>query len=198
MNKRSSKLKTQNSKFEVKSLRLNFKKIGIVTLILVVLYVALWGWYRPSGVYENYIPVKVPKYIQRIKTVEVPVEKVVALEKKEVADKLGLPKSVEGNPEKQVLTAGEVPPHEGKTTVTAVMDTKTGITQLLQRQERPPLIAMRNEFEIGIDYGIGNRANFQLFANYDAIRIGKVHLGLHGQINQRGDYMASVRLSYRW
>lgn len=198
MNKKSSKIKNQNSKFKVKSLRLNFKKIGAITLILVILYVALWGWYRPSGVYENHVPVKVPKYIQSIKTIEVPVEKVVVLEKKEAEEKLGLPEWVKENPEKQILTAGEVPPHEGKTTVTAVMDTKTGITQLLQRQERPPLIAMRNEFEIGIDYGIGNRANLQLFANYDAIRIGKVHLGLHGQINQKGDYMASVRLSYRW
>jgi len=182
------------------------KRTTIIAIILAALALAaaVVAWYRDQhpAVISRTEYVKVPeiKTVTKIKTVKVPVKEVVTIEKEVVVEKLKLPDEVAKDENKQVITTGEVTPYEGKTNVVAVLDTKTGESKLIAKQQPVPFIDFENKKEIGVRYGatIKNGMEADIYGRWDFLRIGNVHLGVYGEANTSGDAKAMVGISYRW
>lgn len=191
-------------------MNLNLSMTGILVTILVILAAAsaVVSWHRAENqqVVSRTEYVKVPEIrkVEKIKRVEVPVERIVVLEKTAVAEKIELPPEVKQEETKQVTATAELPPHEGKTNVVSVVDTRTGETELLAKQEPLPFMDLESRKEIGIRYGFDSAADRPgkmtpvVFGRWEFLRIGNAHLGFYGEANGRGDSQAMVSLTYRW
>jgi len=81
-----------------------------------------------------------------------------------------------------------------------VLDTKTGESKLIAKQQPVPFIDFENKKEIGVRYGatIKNGMEADIYGRWDFLRIGNVHLGVYGEANTSGDAKAMVGISYRW
>lgn len=173
-------------------------------LAALAITAAVVSWYRDQhpAVISRTEYVKVPeiKTVTKIKTVKVPVKEVVTIEKEVVVEKLMLPDEVAKDTDKQVITTGEVTPYEGKTNVVAVLDTQTGESKLIAKQQPMPFIDFENKKEIGVRYGatIKNGMEADIYGRWDFMRIGNIHLGVYGEANTSGDAKVMGSISYRW
>lgn len=136
----------------------------------------------------------------KISKVVIPVKKIVALEKKAAVKKLKLKAPLATDDNQQIIATATLPPHEGKTSAAAVMDTSTGVSQIIARQEPQSLFAFENKKEIGVRYGLttGHGLEGALYGRWDFLRIGKAHLGAYGEVNTQGDAKAMLSAAYRW
>jgi len=176
----------------------------IIMFILLVLAVtsAIVSWYRSVPVTSKTEYVNVPQIrtVTKIKRIAVPVEKVITIEKQVIVEKLKLPEEISRDVNKQVIATGEVAPYEGRTNVVAVLDTKSGESQIIAKQEPLPFIDFENKKEIGVRYGatIKNGQEVDVYGRWDFLRVGNVHVGVYGEANTTGDGKAMVSVGYRW
>ncbi len=179
----------------------------IVTILAVLAVTsAVVAWYRgehpPVASKTEYIKVPQIKTVTKIKRITVPVEKVVTIEKQVVVEKLKLPPEIAQDDNKQVISTGEVVPYEGKTNVVAVLDTKTGESQIIAKQAPLPFFDFVNKREIGLRYGYGSASKVSMetdiYGRWDFLRIGNVHLGVYGEVNTNGEGRAMISAGYRW
>jgi len=187
---------------------MSFDKKTIAILVLILLLVAggLFAWYReqnrPVISKTEYVNVPQVKEVVRIKRVEIPVKKVVVLDKKEASKKLALPEEIKKDPARQITASGEIAPYEGKTDVLAVLNTGSGESSIIAKQRPLPLFDFENKKEIGIRYGFSVKAsdNYEgaAYGRWDFLRIGNVHLGVYGEVNTTGDAKAQVSAGYRF
>ena len=135
-----------------------------------------------------------------IKRVEVPVEKIVTIEKTVVVEKLKLPDSVSKDPNKQITATAEIEPYEGKTNVIAIIDTKSGESNIMAKQQPLSLFAFENKKEIGARYGtsIKNGIEADVYGRWDFVRVGNLHLGAYGEATSYGEAKAMISVGYRW
>jgi len=182
------------------------KRMTIIVTILAALALtaAVVAWYReqnPSVISRTeYVKVPEIKTVTKIKRVMVPLKEVVTLEKSVIVEKLKLPDEVAKDENKQVIGTGEVTPYEGSTNIVAVLDTKTGESKLIAKQQPIPFIDFENKKEIGARYGatIKNGMEADIYGRWDFMRIGNVHLGVYGEMNTSGDGKAMISAGYRW
>ncbi len=179
------------------------KRLPIYLLAAVALLAAasaVWGWYHPKTVVrEVFVEVEVPKVVMKIERVEIEVEKIVVIEKMALGKTVYLPAAVRDDEDKQVTAVGEVPPHDGKTSVVAVFDTSSGETKLNFRQEPPPFFAFMNDKELGIRYGMGiGGRQVDLYARWTFVRVGAFHLAAYGELNSDEEGLAMIEASYRF
>jgi hypothetical protein len=177
-----------------------YLKYIIVVVVLLAAASAVWAWFNPRTVIqEKFIEVEVPKEIVRIERVEILVEKIVVIEKEAVMKTVFVPEYVRKDEDKQITAVGQVPPHDGKTSVVAVFDTSTGETKLNFRQERPPFFAFTNYRELGIRYGFGTMGReADLYGRWSFVRVGTLHLGIYAELNSNKQAMAMLEVSYRF
>ena len=118
-----------------------------------------------------------------VKVVKVPgPTQIVVQEKAVVVHDLKLPDEVAKDPDKQVAATAQVKEKDGeKTDAIAVIETKTGATEIETKQERP-FFSFLNEKEIGIRAGVGLEGyQGDVFARWTIARVGSVHLSLYGE-----------------
>ncbi len=176
---------------------------GIITLIAVTS--AGVAWYKlqhtPILTKTEYVEVPKIKTVTKIKTVKVPgPTQIVTVEKEVVVEKLKLPEWVKTDEDKQVIATAEVPPYAGKTEAVAVIDTKTGESQIIAKQAPLPLFGFENKKELGIRAGINlkDEAEGGIYGRWSFLRVGNLHLGAYGEANSRGDAKAMLEIGYRF
>ena len=182
------------------------KRMTIMVTILAALALtaAIVSWYRDQhpAVISRTEYVKVPeiKTVTKIKRVMVPVKEVVTIEKTVIVEKLKLPEEVAKDENKQVISTGEVTSYEGKTNVVAVLDTKTGESKIIAKQQPLSFIDFENKKEIGLRYGpsVKNGMEADVYGRWDFLRIGGAHLGLYAEANSNSDAKAMISVGYRW
>jgi len=179
----------------------------IVTIVAVLAVTsAVVAWYRgehpPVASKTEYVKIPEIQTVTKIKRITVPVEKVVTLEKPVVVEKLKLSETIAKDDAKQVISTGEVASYEGKTNVVAILDTKTGESQIIAKQEPLPFIDFVNKREVGLRYGYGSASKLSMeadiYGRWDFLRVGNVHLGVYGEVNTNGDGKAMISAGYRW
>jgi hypothetical protein len=185
----------------------NGKTIITIIYALVVtlgLMSAIYAWYgernKPPVSQTVYIPTEQIKEVVKIKRVEVPVEKIVTIEKNVLVEKIKLPDWFLDETE-QAIATGVIQPYEGKTNVISTLNTETGIGNIIAKQEPLPFLQFENKKEAGIRAGYttdGAKAHTTIYGRWQFLRIGSVHLGLYGEANSEGAGIAQVDLSYRF
>ena len=155
---------------------------GAVIIFLMVS--ALWGWYRkPQTVnvpYNIYVPVPTIREVVKVKTVYVDVDKVRVLDKAEAIKRLdGLASGIKDDPNKQITSTGIIAPYKGKTNVVNVIDTKSGISEIMAKQVGLPFMAIEQERYAGIR--VGSTGQVTGFVEWGFARVGKLHAGAYGQ-----------------
>lgn len=168
------------------------KKLPYIIAAIAVI-AAIYAWFKPlPPPQKEYVRVEVPRDIIKIKRVEVPIEKIVVIEKEKLITKRELPDWLKKDDNIQVMSIGLVQPYKGKTEVLSTINIKTGESELLQRQLRLSFFQFLNEKEIGIRYG----TDFTGFAKYTFLRTGNLYFSGHVQLGKTNT--VQVELSYRW
>lgn len=165
-------------------------KIAFGALILFVLLAmssAIYFWYesnhKPVVSKTEYIKVPEVKETIKIQRVEVPITKVVTLEKQVVVEKLKMPDWFKTDTNKQAIASATIPPYEGKTSTVAVIDTKTGVGDIVVKQEPLSLIGFVNNKELYLKAAYSTNAEMQITVGgeWKFIRLGKLKMGVFGE-----------------
>jgi hypothetical protein len=178
----------------------------VVVAVLLLLASSIYGWFfKPKEVVEVWQQVPVIEVVEKIKTVKVPGPKeVVTIEKQVVVEKLKLPDWVKTDENKQVIATAEIKPYKGQTDVVALLDTKTGESQILAEQRKLSLFALENTKEVGVRYGISSEYGTvtDIYGRITVLRVGPTHLGIYGEVSHKSegksDAKAQIDLRYEW
>ena len=162
----------------------------IVSAILLGLALAAAGYFWYQSQYNpqivttiEYVSVPEIKEVIKIKRVEVPVEKIVTIEKEVLVEKIKLPEWFIENADKQAIATAVIPPYEGDTNAVAIVDTKTGVGEIVIKREPLPLMGFVNAKEL---YGkLGYNTKSELIASVGGrwlfARVGEIKFGLYGE-----------------
>jgi hypothetical protein len=162
--------------------------IAVFVLLLLSVSSSIYSWLNPQVVTKTEFT-RVPEIreVVKIRKLKVPVKEVVTVEKKEAVGKLALPAWLKEDENKQVLATGSIEPYEGKTNVVSVLDTETGDSSVLARQEPLPFIAFESVKEIGIRAGITTEGyGGDIYGRWSFARIGNIHAAFYAEGNIRG------------
>lgn len=162
--------------------------IGALSLfILLALSSAVYFWYKgnhqtPVSRIE-YIKVPEIKETIKIKRIEVPVEKIVTLEKTVVVEKLKMPDWFKADANKQAIASAVIEPYEGKTNTVAIIDTKTGVGEIIVKQEPLSLMGFTNDKQLYGKAGYSTNSEIQVTvgAEWKFVRVGKIKVGVFGE-----------------
>jgi len=158
---------------------------GVV--ILLFIYYVRWKTTEPP----QYIKVpeikEVVKY--KIKRVEVPVEKIVVLEKDKIIKHVkNLPEEFVNDTKKQVTSTAELKPSKAGYDVMNIIDTETGISEIYAREHRLPFFGFENQGEVGIRVGLSDAGReIDVYAQRNFVRVGSFHIGGYVEGSYRPD-----------
>lgn len=176
-----------------------FKYIGVFILLLAGIAGA-YSWYYPTErIIEKWHEAPPPKIITKFKKVEVPVEKIVVIEKEKIVEKFKL----DVKPTDEILAVAEIPPYEGKTSVAAIFDKASSETRINYRHEPLPFISFENQKELWLKAGYalnrnGLGYNVEVGGEWRFLRVANFHLGLFGQADMNSNVFAGAKISYKW
>jgi len=164
---------------------------------------ALYFWWKkpPIVTQTEYIQVPQIKEVVKIKRVEVPgPERIVTIEKQTIVEKLGLPEWIRTNDNEQAIATATIEPYKGRTNAVALLNTKTGVGQIVAKQEPIPLLGFLNDREIGVRAGITIKGEpvTSLYGSWDFARIGNVKVGIYADADSTGQAKAQVSIGYRF
>lgn len=173
----------------MESISLKLKIIGglVLALLLIALASAVYAWYvermKPPVSSVEYIKVPEIKEVIKIKRVEVPIEKIVTIEKKVIVEKLKLPDWFRDNEAKQAIATAVIEPYEGRSNAVAVVDTKSGEGEIIVRQEPLGLAGFVNDKRLyaKAGYSTNTEAQVTVGAEWRFFRVGSVKVGAFGE-----------------
>lgn len=175
------------------------KNYLIFALMLIAIASLVWSWYKPAEVKTEYVTVPQIKEVVKIQRVEVPVEKIITIEKDRIIEKIKLPDWIAKDSDKQVTATGTIGAYEGETDIVSVIDVKTGEGSLSVSLKPLPFISFENDKEIGIRYGVTTKGmQTDIYGQWDFLRIGRVHVGVYGEVNSLSQGKAMTNISYKW
>lgn len=177
--------------------------IGVlVVLFLLAAASSLYQWFKvPTGSKTEYVKVPEIKEVVKIKRVNVPGPKeIVTIEKQTIIDKLKLPEWIKTDADQQAIATASLEPYKGKTNAVALLNTKTGVGQIVAKQEPLPLFGFVNDKEIGVraGYSVKNNAEADVYARWDFVRVGNVNIGIYGEVTSYGEAKGMVSVGYKW
>ena len=178
--------------------------ISVLCFLLVLATAsATWFWYskgRLPGSNPTWVVAPKAKVASGIKTSEIKPDKVIAIDKPAVIAKMKLPDWVKDDPNKQALATGKVGPYEGDTNTVALLDTKSGITDILSKQEPLPFMNFENKKEVYVRAGYDTKLETQVTVGgrWKFLRVAELHMGIYGEVSSRqsGEAVAGIEISY--
>lgn len=173
--------------------------------ILLIMSIGV-SWYRenhrPVLTKTVYQTVKEIKEAVKIKRVEIPIDRIVVLEKKDLDKIVGLSDALKGDATKQITATGVIPPYEGDTNVLAVMDMNTGRSSIEAKQVPLSFMDFENKKAVGVRCGVSTKSvsavEVDVYARWDFLRVERCHLGLYGEAGSEGNAKAQMQVEYRW
>jgi hypothetical protein len=171
------------------SISVKIKIIGGVVLafLLIALASAVYAWYteknKPPVSKVEYIKVPEIKEVIKIKRVEVPIEKIVTIEKEVLIEKIKMPDWFKTDTNKQAIATAVISPYEGNTNAIAVVDTSTGVGEIVVKQEELSLVGFVNDKQIygKAGYSTNKETQITIGADWRFARIGKIKVGVFGE-----------------
>jgi hypothetical protein len=176
--------------------------IGVLVVIAIVAIVsAVYSYYKDETPITETVYTQLPqKTLVTIREVEIEVEKVVVLEKEKIVEKLVLPTYISEAEDKQVIGVVEVPKHQGKTSIVAVMDTDTGKTEFHAKKLRRPFFEFTNDKELGARYGYNSSLAQEaiVYGRWTFVRMANFHLSLYAETTSEPNAKGMLEVSYRF
>jgi hypothetical protein len=171
----------------------------IAAAAVIISGLALWTfWPRDTpdiGVSAPLPPAKEVRTVEKIKT-DV---KVVYVYPDKVKEKLDLPAPVVADETKKVTATGKLDAQERPYTLSAVLDTETGQSEVYARPDPLPWIGPGRRGAVGMAYGLHNgHTDAKLYAQHDLLQVKAIHAGARAEIDQRGEYWAGWYVEYRF
>lgn len=122
----------------------------------------------------------------------------VAVHSDKAKKKLRLPKTLTDNRDVKVLTATTL--EECDKTVMTVLNTTTGESSMLVRDEPAPLFSSASLSSVGVSYGVSDSgaALWQVSGAYEVARIKAARLGIVGTVDAQGRWFAGVGVRVTW
>lgn len=158
----------------------------LIVLVLGAVSSSLYFWNKsqtaPASKIE-YIKVPEIKETIKIKRVEVPVEKIVTIEKKVLVEKMKLPSWINEDKNKQAIATAVIEPYEGKSHAVAIIDTASGAGEIVIKQEPLSLMGFCNNKQIyaKAGYTTNSETNITIGADWKFLRVGKIKVGVFGE-----------------
>lgn len=143
--------------------------------VLVLGKKIFWPSQKPVAAFVTPPPANgMPKAPDSAVTLTIPLK---TYSKKTAVKKMKLPAAIAENPHKEVTATADLKPTPGGYTVASVIDTTTGVSDIISREKPRPLFGFGGESEIGLLGGITNHGDSALvFVRQDLLRVGSVHL----------------------
>lgn len=160
----------------------------IIYIVIIIFLLFAWAS-SDSRQTTEFVEVPVPGPVQRMDTERRECQPVVIIKKDQVLDEYSLPDAIAQDDAMEVTAAGEIAPYAGVTLATAVYNSVSGTTKLYSRQEPIPFIGFPNDFALGFRYGLTETA-FEVYADWQPLRVGKWYAGLYAEGNDEGEFMA--------
>jgi hypothetical protein len=175
----------------------------LIFLLIVATSSALYFWYKGpvAGSGTTYEKPPEIKVVTKIKRVEVlGPTKIVTIEKQVVVEKLKLPDWFKNDANEQAIASAVIAPYKGKTNAVATLNTKSGVGQILVKQEPLPLFGFVNDREIGIRGGVNSKGAIEstVYGKWDFVRVGPVNVGVYGDIASTGDARIQVGAGFKF
>jgi hypothetical protein len=177
---------------------------SIIVVLSIALIAMVQAWYKERFKEVipqiKYVEVKKVKYIDKIKKVEVPIEKIVTYEKSVIVKKVnGLPTWFVENADEQAIATADLPETKGGYEVIGTMNTKTGVGNIIAKEKPRSLFGLPNEKEIGVRAGYNNKLeqNVSIYGRWNFFRVGNVHLSAYGEGSQN-NATAQIEVGYRF
>lgn len=162
--------------------------IGLVGAAIIFTF---WPREKPEvGVSAPLPPAKEVRTVEKVRT-EV---KVVYVYPEKVKAKLDLPPAVVDDKAKQVIATGKLAADARDYTLSAVLDTDTGNSEVYARPDPLPWIGPGKRGAVGVAYGTTAKA----YISHDLLQVKALHAGARAEIDQRGEWWAGGYVEYRW
>lgn len=168
----------------------------LLALLILACFAALWQYAMPqiqtisTTEFKRVTEIQKVDKIQRV-LVPGPVQ-VVTIEKTKVVEKLILPPEVAADPNKQVITTGDLPASEAGFETATVLDVVTGESFEVSKEKVLPFFGLLNNLTLGAYYGISTAAAQmgQVDLRYRFARTGPLKWELMGEVNTRPEAKA--------
>jgi hypothetical protein len=178
-------------------------------LFLLAVASGVYVWYKTGHSILNtttYTPAPQIKTVIKIKTVKVPVKEVVTIEKPTVVEKLKLPDWIKNDTDEQVISTAAIPAYKGTTNTVAVLNTKTGASQIVAKQEPLSLFGFISDKEIGVRPGVDIKGAIvtSVYGSWDFVRVGSITIGAYGDVSfgsnvsSSGDSKLQLKIGYKF
>jgi hypothetical protein len=173
----------------MKSISLKIKIIAgaVAGVLLLALMSATYAWYaeknKPPASKVEYIKVPEIKEVIKIKRVEVPIEKIVTIEKQVLVEKIKMPDWFKTDTNKQAIATAVIPSYEGNSNAIAVIDTSNGIGEIVVKQEELSFAGFTNAKQIygKVGYSTNQETQVIVGADWRFARVGKIKVGVFGE-----------------
>jgi len=181
-------------------------------IVLIVMFMTAMGfagysgyklWYsggNTENIPQEWTPPPEIRIVEKIKRVEVPVEKIVVVEKQVIVEKLNLPDWIKKNANEQVVATAVIEPYDGDMNVASVINTQTGVGTIVTTPVPMSLISLEHKKDIYVRAGYDTHLETQvsLGGRYKFLRVTNIHLGVYGEISNRqsGEAVAGIEISY--
>lgn len=166
---------------------------------VIVAALALWTfWPREKPEVNVAAPLPPAKEVRTVeKIIERP--KLVYVYPDKVKGSLGLPDQVKDDASQKVTATGKLKAEERDYTLSAVLDTVTGDSQVYARPDPLPWIGPGRQGAVGIAYGMKNgEPTGRLYARHDLLQIKALHAGAGATLDHDGDWFAGGYVEWRF
>jgi hypothetical protein len=168
-------------------------------LLLIVFALVAWTfWPRPAPEVGKAEPLPPAKEAKREAKVPAQV-KTVYVYRDRVKRDLDLPAPVVADQAKKVIATGKLNAEERPYTISAVLDTGTGESQVYARPDPLPWIRPGKRGGIGVAYGISNNGpEAKLYGYHDLLQVKALHAGARAELDQRGGWLVGGYAEWRF
>lgn len=177
------------------------QKRTAVILIAAGLFAALVAWTfwpHPQPEVGKAAPLPPAREVREVEKVRTEV-KVVYVYPDKVKARLDLPAEVAADPARKVIATGKLDAEERPYTLSAVLDTGTGDSQVYARPDPLPWIGPGRRGAVGLAYGVGNNGpTGKLYAQHDLLQVKALHAGTRAEVDQHGGWWAGGYVEYRF
>ena len=165
---------------------------------------AIYNWFadKPVTSQSEYIATPEIKKAKKIEHKKIIVtSRIDVLDKKEAVDKLKINDPVKSDASKQITATAEIQPYDGKTSVISVLNTSTGISDIIAKQEPLSFFGFENRKEFGVRVGYSTdefEMRSAVYGRWQFLRVGSFHMGVYGEANSRGEGIGQLEISYKF
>jgi hypothetical protein len=103
-----------------------------------------------------------------------------------------------GQDERRRAGHSVIEPYKGKTNAVALLNVKTGVGQIIAKQEPIPFLGFVNDREVGIRAGVNIKGEpvTSIYGQYDFVRVGSVKIGAYVDADSTGQAKAQVAVGF--